>query len=451
MRSSTLSTMKLATDPSRSESGSALVAFLGTALLLVTLLAIGLRFQPGRFGIPAQGGDSEAAPTGAADPLGAASRNAATDPAGPQGALDRYNPRPVAEALAFDAEERARIELYRAAQRSVCLISSLSAGPAPAIGAPRDPRGGDSGGEPRRGTGTGFIWDRAGHVVTSAHVVAGSMAATVTLADGSVHNARLVGYEQQFDLAVMRIDAPPDRIVPLPFGTSSELLVGQRVYSIGYPYELERTFSEGMVCGLGRTLLTNSGATLLNVIQTDADLHPGSSGGPLLDSSGRVVGLATAVHSAAQNGAGVAFALPVDLMQEVVPRIMRQGLEWFPRLGLVVESDGHASELLRRMRAKGVAQNAPWLEHVPESGIVVLVVEPGGSAEANGLRGMRASVTTGGNSEVGLRDIIVEVSGTAVQSRDEFDLLIEAARPAGHVDLVIAWAEGLRDVRLVFE
>lgn len=417
-----------------SRSGGALVTFLVTALLLVTALAVFLRLRPELFGIRAM--DTGQGVGGAARPYSLPPR-----PVEPVGPLARYERRPIAEALGASAEEDALVALFRAATPSVCLVSNFQR--EEPSNSPRTAT------EYVQGTGSGIVWDTQGHIVTSYHVVAGAHAATVTMPDGAVYEALLVGYDAPYDLAVMRIDRPASELVPVRFGRSADLAVGQRVHSIGFPYTLGHTLSSGIVSGLGRAIRTRDGRVLEGVIQTDADFHPGSSGGPLLDRSGRLVGLSLAVHGEAQFGAGLAFALPVDLVQEVVPEIMSDGFEWFPRLGLVFASDTQSAEMLALLRQFGGAQAAEWLPAVPERGVLVAFVQDDSPATRAGLRGMLQGRRADGGEEYTVRDIVVGIGGAPVTSRDDLDRALHGAARGSEFEFSVVGAMGQRTVRLV--
>lgn len=176
-----------------------------------------------------------------------------------------------------------------------------------------------------RGTGSGFVWDREGRVVTNYHVIQGATSAQVTLADGSDWQARLVGGFPDKDLAVLVIDAPRDRLHPVPIGTSHDLQVGQKVFAIGNPFGLDQTLTTGVISALGREIESVTDQTITGVIQTDAAINPGNSGGLLLDSAGRLIGVNTAIASPSGASAGIGFAIPVDEVNRVVPQIIHQG------------------------------------------------------------------------------------------------------------------------------
>lgn len=185
-----------------------------------------------------------------------------------------------------------------------------------------------------QGTGSGFVWDEAGHVVTNFHVIQGADAARVTLADQSTWRAKLVGVYPDRDLAVLRIDAPPERLHPIPIGESKGLKVGQKVLAIGNPFGLDQSLTTGVVSALNREIESITGRTIRGVIQTDAAINPGNSGGPLLDSAGRLIGVNTAIYSPSGASAGIGFAIPVDEVNRIVPRLIREGRIRRPVLGI---------------------------------------------------------------------------------------------------------------------
>lgn len=247
-----------------------------------------------------------------------------------------------------------------------------------------------------RGTGSGFIWDDAGHVVTNFHVIEGASEATVKLSDGRDYRAGLVGVSPAHDIAVLRIGVGFKRPPPVPLGTSGELKVGQKVFAIGNPFGLDWTLTTGIVSALDRTLEGESGASIEHLIQTDAAINPGNSGGPLLDSAGRLIGINTAIYSPSGASAGIGFAVPVDTVNRVVPQVIRHGKYLRPALGIEADED-----LNRRLSAL-----------LKVEGVVILRVAPGSAAAKAGLKG--ASVGRDGSVLPG--DIIVAVEGKPVDS-----------------------------------
>ena len=247
-----------------------------------------------------------------------------------------------------------------------------------------------------RGTGSGFIWDDEGHVVTNFHVIEGASEAEVRLNDGRTYGARLAGTSAMHDLAVLRIDVPFDAPPAVPVGTSSDLKVGQKVFAIGNPFGLDYTLTSGLVSALDRTLSGRGGASIRHLIQTDAAINPGNSGGPLLDSAGRLVGINTAIYSPSGAYAGIGFAVPVDTVNRVVPQLIAAGEYRGPSLGIVID------ERLNSL----IATRAGI------SGVIILSVEPGSAAEAAGLQGTSRT----GRGSMLLGDVIVAIDGKRVDS-----------------------------------
>ena len=218
------------------------------------------------------------------------------------------------------------------------------------------------------GAGSGFIWDQEGHVVTNAHVVANARRIKVQLDSGKTYAARLVGVTPNYDLAVVKllnVDANDLRAIPV--GTSDDLKVGQSVFAIGNPFGLSKTLTAGIVSALERTLPTDTGREIAGVIQTDAAINPGNSGGPLLDSSGRLIGVNTAIVSKSGSSAGVGFAIPVDLVNTIVPQLIQKGR--IPRAGIGIAAADEA--VTARLGIRGIA---------------IAGVEPGSAADKAGLR-----------------------------------------------------------------
>jgi S1-C subfamily serine protease len=225
-------------------------------------------------------------------------------------------PRVVTPRGDLAAEEKATIELFREASKSVVYIRTIAL---------RRDVFTLNVYEIPEGTGSGFIWDEQGHIVTNYHVIRTASAAHVTLADNSTYNAQLVGVEPAKDLAVLQIDAPKRLLRPIPIGTSRDLLVGQTVFAIGNPFGLDQTLTTGIISALNREIQSVTRQPIQGVIQTDAAINPGNSGGPLLDSAGRLIGVNTAIYSPSGAYAGIGFAIPVDTVNQVVPQLIQQG------------------------------------------------------------------------------------------------------------------------------
>jgi S1-C subfamily serine protease len=248
-----------------------------------------------------------------------------------------------------------------------------------------------------RGTGSGFVWDSGGHVVTNNHVVMGASEARVRLNDGRDYAATLVGASPAHDLAVVQIRVKDRQPTPLPIGSSGDLKVGQKVFAIGNPFGLDWSLSTGIVSALNRSLPSEDGRTVIEqLIQTDAAINPGNSGGPLLDSAGRLIGINTAIFSPSGAYAGVGFAIPVDTVNRVVPQLIAKGKYSRPTLG--IEADEALNDVIqRRLGVKGVA---------------VLRVQPGSGAADAGLRG--AKIEKDGSIVPG--DIITGLDGKPVDN-----------------------------------
>jgi S1-C subfamily serine protease len=241
-----------------------------------------------------------------------------------------------------------------------------------------------------KGTGSGFIWDRKGRIVTNYHVISDANRIEVTLADHTSWKAVLVGAAPDRDIAVLQISAPTEKLVPIPVGESGDLQVGQKVFAIGNPFGLDQTLTTGVVSAVGREITSITGRTIHDVIQTDAAINPGNSGGPLLDSAGRLIGVNTAIYSPSGGSAGIGFAVPVGEVNRVVPQVIRHGKVLRPGLGISPANQ----RLVRELNLEG---------------LLILGVEPGSSAEKAGLRGTQQ--VRGG---LVLGDILVAVNNVPV-------------------------------------
>ena len=321
---------------------------------------------------------------------------------------------PVARAVAprgaLTADEQAHIAVFRKASPSVVHITTLAA--------QRDMFSLNVQQVPR-GTGSGFLWDERGHIVTNFHVIQGATAARVTLADQSVHEATLIGAFADRDLAVLRIDLPKTGFPPIPIGTSRDLIVGQRVYAIGNPFGLDQTLTTGIVSALNREIESFNQRTIKNVIQTDAAINPGNSGGPLLDSAGRLIGVNTQIASPSGASAGIGFAIPADEVNRIVPRLIRDGRYLRPSLGVATGPPGLTQSL-----------------KLPK-GVVLVQVGAGSPAARAGLvpfrRGSRGEVVGG--------DIITAINDDAVVDLDGMLTLLERRQPGDTVTLTV-WRSG---------
>ena len=246
-----------------------------------------------------------------------------------------------------------------------------------------------------RGAGSGFVWDEAGHIVTNFHVVYQADRIEVMLSDQKSYAAEVVGVAPNHDLAVLKIEAPDEKLVPVEVGRSRDLQVGQKVIAIGNPFGLDYSLTTGVISSVGRTLRSLGGRNIHDVIQTDAAINPGNSGGPLYNSSGKVIGVATAIYSPSGAYAGVGLAIPVDVVKRVVPQLIRYGRVRRAGLGVTLVPD--------RIR-----------ERLDFEGVMILQVPRGSAADQAGLRGTRRSMQ--GNILVG--DVIIAIDEKEISDND---------------------------------
>ncbi len=322
------------------------------------------------------------------------------------------SPRPVTARGDLSSEEKATIELFQRCSPSVVYVTTLGR-----RGFLFDVM------EVPQGTGSGFIWDAEGHVVTNFHVIVEASNVRVTLDDQSTYPARLVGVAPDKDLAVLRVSPPRGKLKPILVGTSRDLMVGQRVFAIGNPFGFDRTLTTGIVSAVGRSIQSLTNRKIGNVIQTDAAINPGNSGGPLLDSAGRLIGVNTQIASPSGGSTGIGFAIPVDTVNEVVPQLIEHGRVIRPQLGITLV-DPHVAQQL------GV------------DGVLILSVAAGSGAEKAGLRGTRQ--TESGDVVIG--DVILAVAGTEVRTYDDLASALEKLRPGETVRLKIRRGERTLDV-----
>ena len=311
-------------------------------------------------------------------------------------------PRSVEPRGSLSDVERSTIAIFEQVSPSVVQVAARTA----SAGSLME----DSSG--RAASGTGFIWDGAGHVVTNDHVVQGANQLAVRFATGDVAQAELVGVAANYDLAVIRIKNASHLPPPVSLGSSADLKVGQSAFAIGNPFGLDQSLSTGIISALKRRLPTNSGREIANVIQTDAAINPGNSGGPLLDSAGRVIGVTTAIISPSGTNAGIGFAIPVDIVNRVVPQLIRDGRVPTPGIGIVAADEAVATRL-------GV------------DGIVVVQTAPGSPAALAGLRGVNPS-------SGGIGDVIVEANGKRVRRLSDLTDTIEQVGVGRSVEITVS-------------
>ena len=296
-------------------------------------------------------------------------------------------PRPIAmPASTLGSDELATVQVFEKVSRSVVFITntalrrdffSLNVFEVP------------------QGSGSGFLWNQEGHIVTNFHVIYGADAIKVVLGDQEAHEARVVGIDPDHDLAVLQVRAPKERLVPIEIGTSRDLRVGQKVLAIGNPFGLDHTLTTGVVSALGRTIKSMNNRTVEGVIQTDAAINPGNSGGPLLDSLGRLIGVNTQIISPSGAYAGIGFAVPVDTVNRIVPQLIKYGKLIRPGMGVALVPDRIAQQL-------GV------------DGLIIGRVSPRSPAERVGLRGTRERA---GRLELG--DVLRKLDGEPVKTAED--------------------------------
>lgn len=310
--------------------------------------------------------------------------------------------RPITPRGELAAFEQTAIELFERVSPSVVQVVV--------------PRGGsfmEGEGEPGQpaGAGTGFVWDAAGNIVTNAHVVGQSEQVMIRTATGEVMPAQVVGRAPNYDLAVVRIASRGTLPPPVAVGSSTDLKVGQAVFAIGNPFGLDQSLTMGIISALKRRMPTAGGREVADVIQTDAAINPGNSGGPLLDSAGRLIGVNTAILSPSGTNAGVGFAIPVDIVNRVVPELISSGRVPTPGIGIVAANESVAT----RLGAEGV---------------VIVRVVPGSPAERAGLRGVDLGTGTIG-------DVIVEVNGQRVHRLADLTDVLEKTKLNESVELTV--------------
>jgi S1-C subfamily serine protease len=316
-------------------------------------------------------------------------------------------PRPVNPRGSLSDEEQSTIQIFKQTNPSVVFINTVSQQTDVFTGDVR---------EVPLGAGSGFIWDKAGHVVTNFHVVTNSSGAQVTLSDHKAYPARVIGVSPSNDLAVLEIAAPADRLRPILIGSSHDLQVGQQVLAIGDPFGLDQTLTTGIVSALGRTIRSPAGNAISNVIQTDAPINPGNSGGPLVDSSGRLIGVNAAIVSPSGSNAGIGFAIPVDTVNRIVPQLIKNGQVIRPKTGLEF-SDRLSQIICSQMGVRGV---------------LIIHVKPDSPAAAAGLRGTRQV-----QGEIEPGDVILKVGDVAVSNSEQFYAALEDYKPGDVINLQI--------------
>jgi S1-C subfamily serine protease len=316
------------------------------------------------------------------------------------------------------ADEQSTIDVFSKFSRSVVHITSLETH--------RDRMTLDVAEIPQ-GTGSGFVWDQDGHIVTNYHVVQLGDRAAVTLNDNTTYPATIVGTAPDKDIAVLHIVVSPSKLLPLPLGQSSTLKVGQKVMAIGNPFGLDQTLTTGVVSGLGREIKSVTQRSIFDVIQTDASINPGNSGGPLLDSAGRLIGINTAIYSPSGANAGIGFAVPVDTVNSIVPQLLKYGKLTRPALGIQPVPDQVAIQ-------NGI------------DGVAILGVNPGGAAEKAGLAGV---IQRADGFRLG--DIIVKIDTMEIHRSGDLFHALDAHKVGDEIEVTVVNRGHRRTVKLVLQ
>jgi S1-C subfamily serine protease len=338
----------------------------------------------------------------------------------PEQVAQTPEPRAITPRGDLSGEEQSNIELFGQVSPSVVHVTSVDV---------RRSRLTLSEHEIPQGAGSGFIWDKEGHVVTNFHVIQGGSQADVTLNDNTVWKAKIVGKAEDKDLAVLKIiDPPKDKLRPIAVGTSNNLQVGQKVFAIGNPFGLDQTLTTGVISGLGREIQSLTRRPIRDVIQTDAAINPGNSGGPLLDSAGRVIGINTAIYSPSGAYAGIGFAVPVDIINLIVPELIAHGRVVRPGLGIQVAPETVA----RQLNVKGV---------------LVLDAQEGGAADRAGLIGFQKAAN--GGWEIG--DRIVGIDGQPVEDVNDLYAALDKHKVGDTVTVDVVRQGDQRKVKVTLQ
>ena len=311
-----------------------------------------------------------------------------------------YQARTADNTVSYLSDEMATISLFEEAAPSVVYITTSQV---------TRSRFNTNLNEIPQGSGSGFIWDDQGHIVTNFHVIEGSNRVSVTLSNQLSYPATFIGAAPNKDLAVLKIDATYDNLTPIPIGRSSNLRVGQNTYAIGNPFGLDQTLTTGIISATGREIKAQNGTPISNVIQTDAAINPGNSGGPLLDSAGRLIGVNTAIYSKSGSSAGIGFSIPVDEVAWVVPDLIRYGRVKRPFLGIDIVDNSKFSESGAMIRSVG--ENSP--------------------AQKAGLKGVQQDQY--GRMFYG--DIIKKINGNQIKSSGDITPLLEKFNPGDKVTI----------------
>jgi S1-C subfamily serine protease len=288
---------------------------------------------------------------------------------------------------------------------------------------------------PTQGSGSGSIIDTKGHILTNHHVVANAQKLEVTLADGSKWPAKLVGSDPDSDLAVVKIDAPKEKLRVIPMGDSKNLRIGQKVLAIGNPFGLERTLTTGIISSLGRTIRSEMGTLMEDIIQTDAAINPGNSGGPLLNSDGEIIGINSAIVTPSGGSVGIGFAIPVNTAKRVVPELVAKGYAIYPWIGATIQPL--------------FPEVAKFLKLKVERGAMIAEVVKGGPADKAGLKGGNQRVQVGNMIVAVGGDIVVKADQHDVKTHDELIRYIREKRPGDTILLKVFRKGNFEEVKVI--
>lgn len=311
----------------------------------------------------------------------------------------------VAERKGLNKSELATIKLFEQATPSVAFITTSNV---------RRNYWSQNITEIPRGTGSGFVWDLEGHIITNFHVIQGADRAQVTLADQTTWSATLVGYAPEKDLAVLKIDAPDNLLKPIPVGSSDDLLVGQSVYAIGNPFGFDQTLTTGVISALGREINGVDGSIIKDAVQTDAAINPGNSGGPLLDSRGDLIGVNTSIYSPSGAYAGIGFSIPVDAVKWVIPELIKHGKILRPTLGIELAPERAVARL-------GI------------EGVLVMNVNERSGAEKAGIQPTYRDRF----GKIVLGDVIIGVDNNEIKTRNDLRLVLENYKPNDEIKVTV--------------
>jgi S1-C subfamily serine protease len=319
----------------------------------------------------------------------------------------------------LSAEERNTIRVFEKAAKSVVYITNTAV---------RRDFWSLNTFEVPQGSGSGFIWNVQGHIVTNFHVVYGADSIQVVLDDQSTHDARVIGVDPDHDLAVLQVNASKTQLNPLDIGNSTDLLVGQKVLAIGNPFGLDHTLTTGVVSALGRSIKSVNDRTIEGVIQTDAAINPGNSGGPLLNSSGKLIGVNTQIVSPSGAYAGIGFAVPVDIIKRIVPQLIQYGKVIRPGLGISLIPDSIAQRW-------GI------------SGLIIAKVQPGSAADKAGLKSLEELQS----GRIRLGDIITAIDGDPIRNFDDLATILDRHNIGDRINLSLRRNNKERTVKITLQ